>query len=199
MAKVDPHSYADPEQGRVTRLGLILDVDFRTKRLTGTATLGLEGAKGGHLDLDTRDLDISGVMGPDGKCLDWEMDPADPVLGSRLRVHLPDGTGNFVVEFATSPEASALQWLEPAQTDGGKHPYLFSQCQAIHARSVIPCQDSPLARLVQLMGTTLASRHDHPPCIPSSHACPVGAAERSMPAIRRGGISFKVGVANGQR
>jgi len=61
-------------------------------------------------------------------------------------VQLPEGTASFTIDYATSPAASALQWLEPAQTDGGKHPYLFSQCQAIHARSVIPCQDSPLAR-----------------------------------------------------
>ena len=67
MALVDPHSYADPDQGRVTRLGLILDVDFTKKRLTGTAALGLEGAKGGHLDLDTRDLDIQKVVLGDGR------------------------------------------------------------------------------------------------------------------------------------
>uniref|UniRef100_A0A673KAM7 Leukotriene A-4 hydrolase-like n=1 Tax=Sinocyclocheilus rhinocerous TaxID=307959 RepID=A0A673KAM7_9TELE len=47
------------------------------------------------------------------------------------------------IEYETSPSATALQWLTPTQTAGKKHPYLFSQCQATHCRTMIPCQDSP--------------------------------------------------------
>ncbi len=127
-------------------MNLDLKVDFGTSRIQGTARCDLAAPAGGPLDLDTRDLEIQTVVAADGAVLDFDTDHTDEILGTRLRVNLPEGTTSFTVNFATSPEASALQWLPPEQTDGGRHPYLFSQCQAIHARSVIPCQDSPLAR-----------------------------------------------------
>jgi leukotriene A-4 hydrolase/aminopeptidase len=147
MSRTDPHSYSDLAQGRTTRLELSLAVDFDEKRLRGEATLHLEGAAGGPLDLDTRDLQIESVTDGGGAPLDWELAKPEGFLGSRLRIRLPEGADAVTVRYATSPEASALQWLEPALTAGKKHPYLFSQCQAIHARSMAPLQDTPEARV----------------------------------------------------
>lgn len=156
MATVDPHSYADPDQGRTTRLALALEVDFATKRLTGTATLGLENVPGGHLDLDTRDLDIAQVTLADGTALAFEVGDKHHVLGQRLRIQLPAGTDAITIHYRTSPDASALQWLDPALTAGKRHPYLFSQCQAIHARSMAPLQDSPRCRIPYSAQITVA-------------------------------------------
>ncbi len=146
MSRRDPHSYADLDQGRVTHVDLDLAVDFARRTLAGTATLELAAPAAGPLDLDTRALAITAVATQAGAAVPFELAADDPVMGSRLRLQLPSGTTAVAITYETSPEASALQWLEPAQTDGGRHPYLFSQCQAIHARSVLPCQDSPLAR-----------------------------------------------------
>jgi len=146
LSRRDPHSYTDLDQGRVTNMILDLKVDFDDSRISGTATLELAAGTEGPLDLDTRDLDIRCINDIAGNPLTFSMAGADEVLGTKLSVQLPAGCEAFIIEYATSPEASALQWLEPALTAGGKHPYLFSQCQAIHARSVIPCQDSPLSR-----------------------------------------------------
>ena len=47
------------------------------------------------------------------------------------------------VSYSTTSGSTALEWLSPEQTAGKQHPFLFSQCEAIHCRSMIPCQDSP--------------------------------------------------------
>src|SRR5690606_20862351 len=49
----------------------------------------------------------------------------------------------IVVTYKAAPNAEALQWLAPAQTAGGKLPYLLSQGQPTLNRTWIPTQDSP--------------------------------------------------------
>src|SRR6266704_3144006 len=147
VARLDPHSYADSEQPVTERIDLALRVDFAQRVLSGEALLTLREASTGPLDLDTRDLRIGAVETPDKKPLRYELAAPERILGTRLRVHLPSGTRAIRVRYATSPEASALQWLGPSQTAGGQHPYLYSQCQPIHARSLAPLQDTARIRI----------------------------------------------------
>ena len=148
MPQTDPHSYTDPSQGIITSVQLNLDVDFTSKQILGRVELTLsEPSSSGALNLDTRDLDIKSIHTDKGATT-WTLSEKDPVMGSCLTIILPDGTQTIGIVYTTSPDASALQWLEPSQTAGGKHPYLFTQCQAIHARSIIPIQDSPSVRFV---------------------------------------------------
>jgi leukotriene-A4 hydrolase len=147
MARPDPHSYNDDTQPETETLTWKARVDFRTRRLHAEATLSLREASAGPLDLDTRDLEIRSVVDAQGKPLPFLLSPPESIFGSRLRVELSPGTKQLTIRYRTSPQASALQWLTPAQTAGGQYPYLFSQCQAIHARSVVPLQDTPRIRI----------------------------------------------------
>ena len=152
MARLDPHSHADLTQGRVTALELDLKVDFAARTLAGEAVLRLDApATGGPLDLDVRALHIESVTDEAGRALGFAIFPPEAAvaewMGERLRVTLLPGTSAVKIGYRTSPEASALQWLGPEQTAGGKHPYLFSQCQPIHARSLVPLQDTPRCRV----------------------------------------------------
>ena len=147
MARRDPHSYADDAQPRTRSFDWKATVDFSTRLLRAELTLRFVApAAGGPLDLDTRALAIEAVLGADGAPLEHTLHAAEPILGSRLEIAVPKGAESIHIRYRTSPEASALQWLTPEQTLGKKHPQLFSQCQAIHARSVLPCQDTPSIR-----------------------------------------------------
>ena len=147
----DVHSYANPEEVRVQHVDLDLDVRFDRKILEGSATLTVERLDpAAPLTLDTRGLDVSAVEAASGETWTparYELGTADPILGAPLSVTLPPGATRVRVSYATRPGASGLQWLEPPQTAGKAQPFLFSQSQAIHARSWIPIQDTPQVRL----------------------------------------------------
>jgi hypothetical protein len=65
---------------------------------------------------------------------------------SKCRLQQPSRFFNRVkikIAYRTTPQCTALQWLDKNQTASKTHPYMFSQCQAIHCRSMVPCQDTP--------------------------------------------------------
>jgi len=142
----DPHSYADAAQPQTQSIDLDLRADFQDQVLHGEITLRFRSPGGGPFDLDTRDLQIQSVASLDGAPLPFTLAAPEPILGSRLRVDLPHGSRGLRIRYRTSPQATALQWLAPSQT-AGDQPFLYSQSQPIHARSLAPLQDTPRIRV----------------------------------------------------
>jgi leukotriene-A4 hydrolase len=151
-AEVDPHSYAEPEKVSVTGLALDLGVDFERQELSGSVLLSLDwhDPDAHELVLDSRDLIIESVTSTDAggksQALDYTIDARDPIFGSALRIATKTAVPQVRIRYRTLPQASGLQWMKPAQTASGKHPFMFSQSQAIHARSWVPLQDTPAVR-----------------------------------------------------
>ena len=149
----DPSSYANTEAFVTRHVVLDLTADFDAKTLSGTAELQLDrrDPKASELVLDTRDLTIRSVeSSSDGK--EWtaaahRLDAATPAFGSALRITMPARADRVRITYASSPTAKGLQWLTPAQTAGKKQPFLFSQAEAIQARSFVPLQDLPGVRI----------------------------------------------------
>jgi leukotriene-A4 hydrolase len=149
----DPHSYANLDDFRTRHLALDLTADFDRKQLIGSATLDLErlNPQARTLVLDTRALvirrvetaTISGAFKPTR----YRLSKADAVLGSALRIIMPADAIRVRVRYHTASTASGLQWLTPQQTAGKTQPMLFTQSEAIHARSWVPVQDSPGVRI----------------------------------------------------
>ena len=140
---MDIHSWSRPDLIRVRHLELDLDVRFDRRVVEGSVTLHVDRVSGSELVLDTRGLDIHSVE----NAASYALDAADPILGAPLRIHMLPEASWVRVHYTTSPAASGLQWLAPPQTAGKRHPFLYTQSQAIHARSWIPLQDTPGVRV----------------------------------------------------
>lgn len=155
MSLIDPHSYYDTDQPAAKRFHLDWKVDFERHVLDGSARIELASPGSGPLDLDTKGLTIHSAATQDGAAIPFELGEEDEILGRRLRLTLPAGTSAVTIRYTTSPEAVALQWFAPEQTAGKRHPFMFSQCQAIHARTIVPIQDTPRVRVAYTAAVTV--------------------------------------------
>ena len=141
---VDAHSYANFNDVRVKHISLDLEVDFDKKVLSGSATLDIDNIHNGKLlVLDVRKLSIHGIIDDNGDKAAFSLGEESAVFGSPLNITIQPETKSVTVYYTTRPDADALQWLDPIQTLGKEHPFLFSQSQAILARTWVPCQDGP--------------------------------------------------------
>ncbi|KAK5119579.1 hypothetical protein LTR85_007408 [Meristemomyces frigidus] len=148
----DPNTLANYNAWRTKHTTADFEIDFDAKRLKGTVHLTLARLAKGEkkVVLDTSYLDVLGVkIGGSQARFDVSTSRMEP-YGSPLTISLDGQHGSdtdsdltLSIGVQTTKDCTALQWLTPAQTSNKKHPYMFSQCQAIHARSLFPCQDTP--------------------------------------------------------
>lgn len=144
--KVHNHTYGNYDQVKITHISLKLNVDFEKKSLGGAATLDIDNfGKADNIILDHKNMDILKTE-VDGHEVAFTTGPFDSILGAALVIPIKAETKQVKVYYVTHPDAEALQWLSPEQTNDKKHPFLFSQSQAILARTWIPLMDAPAVR-----------------------------------------------------
>lgn len=143
----DIHSFSRPDEAVVKHLALDLTADFGRHQLTGSATLQIETRGGAReLVLDTNGLSVSRVTLDDGSSAKFALGTEQKYLGRSLTIAIKPETKSVKIDYATSPDAAAVQWLDPQQTAGAKQPFLFTQSESILARTWVPCQDTPGVR-----------------------------------------------------
>lgn len=148
----DRFTYANYDEVRVKDLALDINVIFDANAIDGIAILTFERIKpdAARLILDTNDLDIRSVEAGDGESWSaarYDLGADDPDLGSKLSIEIPPDASKVRIAYRTNSEAEGLQWLSPGQTAGKAHPFMYSQNQAINARSMAPVQDTPEVRM----------------------------------------------------
>ncbi|KAJ2552322.1 Leucyl aminopeptidase yscIV, partial [Coemansia sp. RSA 1836] len=158
MFEIDPNSQANLSHLATKHVHLELAVDFAAQQLSGTATLELVAlSQTQEVVLDTAYLSIKRASllcdgGDTGSVLPIDTSTVHDIYGNALRLTLPTAASEgdklrIAIEYATTSKGGAIQFLTPEQTLGKEHPYLFTQCEEIHARSLFPCQDSPSVKI----------------------------------------------------
>jgi aminopeptidase N len=151
VALHDAHSYSNIQQIRTKHLHLDLDVDFERKTIYGVARHEMERLTA----TDTAIFDINGpeiqkvTIGPKGseKETNFIIGTSRKYIGQPLSVKIEKNTKFINIYYKTTENAAALDWMDPSLTAGKKHPYLYTQGEAILTRTWIPSQCTPANRI----------------------------------------------------
>ena len=148
----DPASCSNLNQFKLLHVHLQLSVCFQSKTMAGHVVLEFErlDPEAEHVHLDSLALDCERIqLGEDEiPASEWTMQPFTD-FGQRLTIPVPKASSKFqfTIHYQTTSASPGLCFLDPAQTAGQTHPYLYTQGQEVLNRSVFPCQDSPSVRI----------------------------------------------------
>ena len=134
---------ANTDQVRITHVDLHLTCDMRSSTIYGRAVYtisSLSPSSSSRIVLDTNHIKLISSSHP------YKYQSPHPTYGSGLEIDLTGASDSFSLDFQTTESATAVQYLSPPQTNSKTHSYIYTQCQAIHCRSLFPCQDTPMVK-----------------------------------------------------
>ncbi len=145
----DAHTYSNVEEIRTDHLHLELEVNFENNTVYGVARHEMGEHNTDTAIFDIKELEIKKVTLGKGKeeSTDFVIGNNNELLGQSLKVKIKPDTKYINIYYQTTDKTEALDWLEPELTAGKKHPYMYTQGQAILTRSWIPLQDTPMNRI----------------------------------------------------
>lgn len=146
---VKNHSYSNIHEINTKHLHLDLDVNFDEKKIVGVARHEMinNGAKKAVFDVQGLNI-INVTIGKDTETpVKFTIGKEDKLLGAPLSIEVDERTKFINIYYETTEASQALDWLDPALTGSKKHPFLYTQGQAILTRTWIPVQDTPENRI----------------------------------------------------
>lgn len=157
----DISSLSNFDEIKQLRYNVDLFINFDAKNLSGFVEIEFEriNKEARSIFLDNFELSVfKCYLRSDDKTALEELkftihneNPFKSSLGTPIEIFLPDNLKSdklFVkIEYETKKSCEGLLWLNKEQTETKTFPFVFSQCQAILCRSVLPCQDTPNAKV----------------------------------------------------
>ena len=145
----DPNTLSNYNNFNTTHTQANCIIDFDKRCVSTLVNLTLKSITEGatkEVILDTSHLEVQNVK-IGGKIADFSLLSDFKPYGSGLKILLDNPVANggavdIEIECRTTKDCTAIQFMTPAQARS-THPYMYTQCQAIHARSIFPCQDTP--------------------------------------------------------
>lgn len=162
----DTHSYSNYHDVIATHYHLQLRTDFTRKIFHGHVdiTLSVKTDGASFVMFDTKALAVERVEEVSSKAvLHHTLPEHHESLGVCLKVPLPESarkagaTTVIRVFYNTTEHSGGIQWFEPSQTNGKRHPYVYTQCEAILARTLLPCMDTPAVKAPYTIAVSVPS------------------------------------------
>ena len=158
----DINTFSNYEIIEQTKIEANFNIDFSQKTIHGTVKTYFNALDDGEIIvLDTRALKINSVIDCDtGDELDFILDNEYELdaNGVPLKIYKDFNKGDqisILIKYDTTDEGSAVQWLDPQQTTGKVYPFMFTQCESILCRELLPTQDTPAVKVTVSMGLTV--------------------------------------------
>ncbi|KAE9579593.1 Leukotriene A-4 hydrolase [Colletotrichum fructicola] len=148
-AAVDVNTNSNFKEVVTKHTEIDVTIDFERTVLVGSTIVTFESrlASLTEIILDTSYLIVKKAT-INGTRVSWDLKAPKDANGSPLRICLDRAYENgeafkLAIDFETTTDTTGLQWFKASQTDDKKYPFMFSQGEPVHARSMFPCQDTP--------------------------------------------------------